>query len=233
MFLIGCNIGSSGQEQTSVKTLQKLRLSALLRWSFFIVNFRKDSLRFVLWKVLLAHYLLLPYTHVMTIEERKNHLSPLMDKFADEYLVDPSDGGAAYMRANSKCSNKKSASVQASKFLKMEKVQNALKDRAKNKLGVLEARIMQNIEFWLEIRDGTTPGVGEGSLVSLTKVQEILEHLPEKTLKKIFELPTYNVPDGRVVDRMKASENLGKYMQMFVEKKEISLEGQVIIKDDI
>ena len=130
----------------------------------------------------------------MTQEERKNHLSPLMDRFADEYLVDPSDGGAAYMRANPNCSSKKSASVQASKLLKLPKIQDALKDRAKNKLGVLEARIMQNIEFWLEIRDD---------------------------------------PENRPADRMKASENLGKYMQMFVEKKEISLEGQVVIKDDI
>ena len=129
----------------------------------------------------------------MTMEEQRKKLTPVQNKFVDEYLADPSDGGKAYMRASGG-TNKKSATVQASKLLKLPKIQNALKDRAKDVLGVLEARIIQNVEFWLEIRD--------------TK-------------------------ENRTADRMKASENLGKYMQMFVEKKEIALEAQVKIVDDI
>ena len=53
---------------------------------------------------------------------------------------------------------------------------------------------MENITFWLEIRDNA---------------------------------------ENRTADRMKASENLGKYMQMFVEKKEVQVEAAVQIIDDI
>lgn len=123
----------------------------------------------------------------------KDNLTKLQRAFVEEYLVDPSDGGAAYIRANPKVS-KASAKVAASKLLSMDKIQEALKTVAKSKLGVLEARIMQNIEFWLDIRDN---------------------------------------PNNRPADRMKASENLGKYMQMFVEKKEVSVEASVKIVDDI
>ena len=133
------------------------------------------------------------YTNGMTHEERQDKLSPVQRKFVDEYLKDPSDGGLAYMRAAG-TTNKKSGSVQASKLLKMEKVQAALKARAKSTLGLLEARVIQNVEFWLEIRDNV---------------------------------------ENRPADRMKASENLGKYMQMFVEKKEIKSDIQVQIVDDI
>ena len=129
----------------------------------------------------------------MTHEERSKKLSPVQSKFVTEYLADPSDGGEAYMRAAG-TSNKKSASAQASKLLKMDKVQAALKARAKSTLGLLEARIIQNVEFWLGIRDNE---------------------------------------ENRTADRMKASENLGKYMQMFVEKKEITADIQVQIIDDI
>lgn len=130
----------------------------------------------------------------MTHEERANKLSPIQQKFVDEYMKDPSDGGAAYMRATPNCATKKSAAVQASKLLAMDKVQNAMKDNAKSILGFLEARIIQNVEFWLEIRDDK---------------------------------------EARNADRMKASEYLGKYMQMFIEKKEIDVQGKVQIVDDI
>ena len=90
----------------------------------------------------------------MTHEERSKVLTPVQSRFVDEYLKDPTDGGEAYMRANN-TTNKKSATVQASKLLKMDKVKDALKDRAKDVLGFLEARIIQNVEFWLDIRDDT------------------------------------------------------------------------------
>lgn len=129
----------------------------------------------------------------MTHEERSKKLTSVQSRFVDEYLSDPTDGGEAYMRANG-TTNKKSATVQASKLLKMPKIQEALKNRAKDILGVMEARIIQNVEFWLEIRDDK---------------------------------------ENRTADRMKASENLGKYMQMFVEKKDVNVTAQVQIVDDI
>ena len=131
----------------------------------------------------------------MTMDEHRKTLTKVQFRFVEEYLKDPSDGGEAYMKANG-TTNKKSASVQASKLLKMDKVQDAMKDMAKSYLGVLEARIMQNVEFWLDIRDN-------------------------------------KVGDVRTTDRMKASEYLGKYMQMFIEKKEISGNVAVQIVDDI
>lgn len=116
-----------------------------------------------------------------------------MKKFVDEYLRDPSDGGEAYMRASGS-TNKKSASVQASKLLKLDKVRSALESLAEETLGTRKVAILKNVDFWLSIRDD----VG-----------------------------------NRTTDRMKASENLGKYMQMFVEKKEVDISGQVKIVDDI
>ena len=117
-----------------------------------------------------------------------------MKKFVNEYLLDPSDGGAAYLRANPNCNTKKSASVQASKFLKTPKIQKALEEAAQDALGTRKVAILKNIDFWLEMRDDKA---------------------------------------NRPADRMKASENLGKYMQMFVEKKEVDVKSQVQIVDDI
>ena len=130
----------------------------------------------------------------MTHEERKDKLSPLMERFVQEYVQDPSDGGAAYLRANKNCTTKKSASVQSSKLLKLPKIQKALEEVAKDALGSRKVAILKNIDFWLDIRDDTS---------------------------------------NRPADRMKASENLGKYMQMFVEKKEVDITAQVKIVDNI
>lgn len=130
----------------------------------------------------------------MTHEDRKKVLSPVMKRFVEEVLKDPSDNAAAYMRANPKCSNKKSASVQASKYMKMDKIREAIEEMAQDVLGSRKVAILKNVDFWLGIRDNE---------------------------------------ENRVADRMKASENLGKYMQMFVEKKEISADVSVRIVDDI
>lgn len=128
-----------------------------------------------------------------TMKEQRETLTPVQKKFVEEYLKDPSDGGEAYMRASGS-KNKKSCSVQASKLLKMPKVQTALEKAAEETLGTRKVAILKNVDFWLDIRDN---------------------------------------PENRTADRMKASENLGKYMQMFVEKKEVAVEAQVRIVDDI
>ena len=130
----------------------------------------------------------------MTHEEKSKSLSSVQKLFVEEYLKDPSDGGAAYQRANPNSKSKKAASVAASKLLRMPKIQEALRASAKDILGVLEALIIQNVEFWLEILDDK---------------------------------------EGRSADRMKASEYLGKYMQMFIEKKEVDISGKVQIVDNI
>ena len=129
-----------------------------------------------------------------TFKEQRKNLTPIQDKFVGEYLKDPSDGGQAYMRAHGGDITKKSAVVQASKLLSQPKIQEALKFRARNVLGLLEARIIQNVEFWLDIRDDKS---------------------------------------NRAAERMKASEYLAKYMNMFIEKKEIDITAQVKIVDDI
>ncbi len=90
--------------------------------------------------------------------------------------------------------NKKSASVQASKFLKKDKIQAYLKEYVKEVLGPQEKTLLGNVNFWVEVRDD---------------------------------------PGARTPDRIKASEALARYAQMFVEKKEVSLSGQVQIVDDI
>jgi len=165
------------------------------------------------------------------MEDKRKELTPVQSKFVDEYLKDASDGGAAYCRASGG-TNKKSGTVQASKLLKLPKIQNALKDRAKEVLGAMEARILQNIEFWLNIRDGKVEGMGKGKLISLKEVKLLTtaNGLDEDLLD---DLEVYEVPLGRIADRMKASEYLGKYMQMFIEKKEISADIAVRIVDDI
>jgi len=166
----------------------------------------------------------------MTMDEHRKTLTKVQFRFVEEYLKDPSDGGEAYMKANG-TTNKKSASVQASKLLKMDKVQDAMKDMAKSYLGVLEARIMQNVEFWLNIREGKVEGAGKGRLISLKEVLELVED--EALQKEIKKLQWYEVDTVRTTDKMKASEYLGKYMQMFIEKKEISGNVAVQIVDDI
>ena len=130
----------------------------------------------------------------MTNEEKSKTLTVVQQRFVDEYLEDPSDGGAAYMRSNPKIKSKKTGSVAASKLLKLPKIQEALKQRAEDILGPVHARILKNVEFWLTIRDDE---------------------------------------ESSTRDRMKASENMAKYMQMFVERKEVSVEGQVQIVDNI
>ena len=129
----------------------------------------------------------------MTMEDQRKKLTPVQRKFVEEYLKDPSDNGAAYQRASGS-QNKKSCGVQASKLMKLPKIQEAIQKAAEDTLGERKVAILKNVDFWLSIRDNE---------------------------------------DNRTADRMKASENLGKYMQMFVEKKEVSADVAVKIVDDI
>jgi len=128
----------------------------------------------------------------MTHEEQSKKLSPTQRRFAQEYAID-FNGQAAYMRATGN-TNKKSAGVQASKLLKIEKVKEYLEEYVKEILGPQEKTLLGNVDFWVKVRDDT---------------------------------------NARTADRLKASENLARYAQMFVEKKEVSLSAQVQIVDDI
>ena len=136
---------------------------------------------------------MLPIITPMTHEERADYLTPIQRRFVQEYAANNFNGAAAYMAATGN-TNKKSASVQASKYLKKDKIQAYLKEYVKEVLGPLEKTLLGNVEFWVTVRDN---------------------------------------PQARNSDRLKASEMLAKYAQMFVEKKEVNLSGQVQIVDDI
>lgn len=172
----------------------------------------------------------------MTHEDRSKILTPREQRFVDEVLVDPNDNAAAYMRATG-TTNKKSASVQASKLMKKEKVKNAIAERAKEVIGCKEAQILKNVEFWIGIRDGKIDGQEPiKNLVSREDVEELLNIYKvdgEELMKALDELDKYSISPIQVPHRIKASEYLAKYQQMFVEKSEVSIEAQVVIVDDI
>jgi len=128
----------------------------------------------------------------MTHEQSAKTITPTEKRFAQEYAFD-FNGQDAYMRATGN-TNKKSASVQASKFLKKDRVKEYLEEYVKEILGPQEKTLLGNVAFWVKIRDDTK---------------------------------------ARNSDRLKASENLAKYAQMFVGKKEVDIHAKVQILDDI
>lgn len=128
----------------------------------------------------------------MTHEESKEKLTPLEQRFVNEYPLDWV-GSAAYMRA-SKLTNKKSAGVQACKLLKKDKIKNAIAEFIQDTLGPPQKRLKENVEFWEMIR---------------------------------------NSEKATMASRMKASEYLAKFDSQFVERKEVAVEGQVVIVDNI
>jgi phage terminase small subunit len=160
----------------------------------------------------------------MTHEESAKTLSPLQKRFVKEYPKD-FNGTEAYLRA-SKSKNRKSASVQATKLMKMEKVKDAIQAYVQDQLGPHEQELLGNVKFWREIRDGKTPG----DLVRIEDVLKVVGQTYEKAIKKLDKF-TLDVP--RPQDRLKASEMLAKYQQMFVEKKDVNMTGQVKIVEDI
>jgi phage terminase small subunit len=135
---------------------------------------------------------MLPYTTPMTHEDQRKTLTPLQKRFVKEYPID-FNGTDAYLRA-SKTTNRKSASVQASKFMKWPKIKEAIEAYVQEQLGPHEQELLGNVKFWRGIRDN---------------------------------------PEARAADRLKASEMLAKYQQMFVERREYDISGQVQIVDDI
>jgi phage terminase small subunit len=69
-------------------------------------------------------------------------------------------------------------------------------------------------------------------------LQEYLEGIlgpHEKRIKDniLFWQEIRDNPESRTADRIKASENIAKYAQMFTEKREIEHSGKVQIVDDI
>ena len=171
----------------------------------------------------------------MTNKESDEKMTRLQQRFGREYIIDFM-GTDAYVRASGK-SNRKSAAVQASKLLKMPKVDAFIKAYAQEQLGPLEKDLLGNVNFWIEVRDKTNDHVG--TLVSLQKVIDlILEHTisseeAKRVIKEIQKLHSYKLPEARTADRLKASEQLAKYRSMFVEKKDVHHDIAVTIVDDI
>lgn len=128
----------------------------------------------------------------MTHEERSKKLSPVQRRFVEEYPID-FHGQDAYMRASG-TTNKKSASVQASKLLNMPKVKEAIEMYVQETLGPKQKHLIENVDFWIGMRDND---------------------------------------EARPTDRIKASELLAKYQQMFIEKHDHNHVAQVQIVDDI
>jgi len=128
----------------------------------------------------------------MTHEDQGKKLTSVQEKFCQEVIKDWV-GNKAYSRASGS-TNLKSCGVQASKLMKMPKVQERIKVLTTDILGPLEKELIGNVQFWVSVRDD---------------------------------------PDGRLADRMKASEYLAKWRSMFVEKSEVSMEAAVTIIDDI
>ena len=177
---------------------------------------------------------MLPYTTYMTNKEKNEKLTPVQKKFAKEYIID-FNGTEAYMRASTS-NNRKSAAVQASKLLKMPKVDEFIKAYAQEQLGPLEKDLLGNVKFWIEIRDAVNEHVGP--TVSLKEILGLVEEygddeLIEEFTKAIKELRSYYLPDARVTDRIKASEMLAKYRSMFVEHKTVDVTAAVTIIDNI
>jgi phage terminase small subunit len=79
-------------------------------------------------------------------------------------------------------------------------------------------------------------------LLKIPKVREAIDIYVQQTLgpkeKHLLEnvdfwISVRDAPDARYSDRLKASEMLAKYQQMFVERREYDISGQVQIVDDI
>lgn len=133
------------------------------------------------------------YSYPMTQEDRRNKLTALQKRFVKEYPID-FNGTEAYLRASNTI-NRKSASVQASKFMRIPKIKEAIEAYVKDLLGPQEQELLGNVDFWRKVRDGQI--------------------------------------EARTADRLKASEMLAKYQQMFVERHDHSGEVKVQIVDDI
>jgi len=166
-----------------------------------------------------------------THEEASKTLTRTQKRFCKEYIID-FNGTEAYMRASG-TTNRKSAGVQASKLLKMDKVNDFIQAYAQEQLGPLEKDLLGNVRFWIEIRDKKNEHIGP--VISIREVLELLEEyaVDEELIKEVQKLRRHTLPEARPADRLKASEMLAKYRSMFVEKKEVNVTAAVTIVDDI
>jgi len=170
---------------------------------------------------------MLPYTTYMTNKESSEKMTRLQTRFAKEYVID-FNGTEAYLRASGR-PNRKSAGVQASKLLKMPKVDEFIKAYAQEQLGPLEKDLLGNVNFWIEIRDKARSNIGP-----VVALKEVLDLVSDKRLiASINDIRTYSLPEAKTADRIKASEMLAKYRSMFVEKKDVNISAAVTIVDDI
>ncbi len=164
----------------------------------------------------------------MTQDQSHKELSHLQAKFVKEYPID-FNGCEAYLRASG-TTNRKSAAVQASKMLKMPKVAEALEIYIEEQLGPQEKRLLENVKFWEDIRDDKL----EGRFISLADVLAVVEDwVDQEAIDAINDLPYKDIFRNRVADRLKASDSLAKYSQMFVDRSDVHVSGVVQIVDDI
>lgn len=173
---------------------------------------------------------MLPYTTSMTQDQAHKELTSLQARFVSEYPLD-FNGAQAYLRASG-TTNKKSAAVQASKMLKMPKVQEALEVYIEEQLGPQQKRLLENVKFWEGIRDDKL----EGRYIRLADVLDLIGENnldPEALIEEIGTLPYKEIHRNRTADRLKASESLAKYAQMFVDRRDVNISGTVQIVDDI
>lgn len=161
----------------------------------------------------------------MTQDQAHKELTSLQTRFVKEYPLD-FNGAQAYLRASG-TTNKKSAAVQASKMLKLPKVQDALEVYIEEQLGPQQKRLLENVKFWEDVRDDKF----DGAFVLLDDILEAI--VDEQLIEEIKELPTKVFYRNRTADRLKASESLAKYAQMFVDRRDVNISGTVQILDDI
>lgn len=174
---------------------------------------------------------MLRYTTRMTHENESETLTPLQERFVREYPLD-FNGTEAYMRASG-YKNRKSAGVRASELLRLPKIKEQLARYIEDQLGPQEKQLLENVKFWREIRDETSP-VGEVILLSeVLGVLETAASVDQEVIDEIKELSTIFLKRHKTTDRMKASEYLAKFAQMFVERTEVEHSGQVQIVDDV
>ena len=120
-------------------------------------------------------------------------LTPKQRAFCQEYVACQFNGAEAYMRTHN-TDNRKSASVQASKLLRLPKVAEYVQKYAQEVAGPREKSILGNIKLWEQIRDDE---------------------------------------NARAADRLKASENLAKWAEMFLGNRSMEETERVQIVDDI
>ena len=134
----------------------------------------------------------------------------------------------AYMEATGD-TNRSNAAVQGHRYLKHPIVAEHLASYIQEILGPHEKTLLGNVKFWISVRDETHTKY----LVPLESLEEILEKHPEAFQVVKDSGKCIQIHAAKTTDRLKASEHLAKYAQMFVERKEVDLKASVQIVDDL